>query len=47
MANIRENAISILAGNLHSGRSYHITTVRVFNVFDCNKTVGLCVNNRK
>ena len=27
MANIWEKAISILAGNLNSGRSYHITTV--------------------
>jgi hypothetical protein len=28
MANIREKAISILAGNLNLGRSYLITTVK-------------------
>ena len=32
MANIREKAISILAGNLNSGRSYHITTVQNYNM---------------
>ena len=29
MANIWEKAISILGGNLNSGRSYHITTVPI------------------
>ena len=32
MANIREKAISILAGNLNSGLSYLITTVAVSQV---------------
>ena len=36
MANIRENFISILAGNLNPGLSYLITTVK--NFCACTKT---------
>ena len=39
-ANFGEKAISILAGNLNSGRSYHITTVplETFEGDPSNKT---------